>query len=261
MDGATRAVLLIADISGFTRFMKQSTISTSHAKQVVVRLLKALVRTSRIPMKVAELEGDAVFLYAPTPSGRETAVAERVRDQMVDLFRAFEKEKAEIDKLRTCACDACSQVADLRLKQVVHLGEVSTERIGGFDKLFGFDVIVVHRMLKNSVPEREYVMMTEDAYGAFGDFLGLPVVRRTEQFEGVGEIATVVVYPGDAVRAEEQPVPATFIRKWLWRIRITLGTMFDVYGLRRIPGTFTNVPVTSPEGPSTGTVFSRTGVQ
>ncbi len=61
MSKETRAILMVADISGFTKFMKFHIISISHAKQVIVRLLKAIIKASKSPLKIAELEGDAVF--------------------------------------------------------------------------------------------------------------------------------------------------------------------------------------------------------
>ena len=67
MDETSPALLVIADISGFTRFMRLHTLATSHARQIIVRLLTALVDASRPPLKVAELEGDAVFFYALAP--------------------------------------------------------------------------------------------------------------------------------------------------------------------------------------------------
>jgi hypothetical protein len=39
MSDTSKAILLVADISGFTNFMKLHALSTNHAKQIVVRLL------------------------------------------------------------------------------------------------------------------------------------------------------------------------------------------------------------------------------
>ncbi|NIO06512.1 MAG: DUF2652 domain-containing protein, partial [Deltaproteobacteria bacterium] len=82
------------------------------------------------------------------------------------LFRVFKREIEVLQQVPTCPCGACNSINNLRLKQVVHLGEVSIEPIQGFEKLFGLDVIVVHRMLKNRFPSREYLMMTQPAYSA-----------------------------------------------------------------------------------------------
>ena len=43
---------------------------------------------------------------------------------------------------------------DLDLKLVVHIGEMVKQTIGGREELAGRDVILVHRLLKNSVGQR-----------------------------------------------------------------------------------------------------------
>ncbi len=63
MSGTSKAVLLVADISGFTKFMQMHAVSTSHAKQIVVRLLKSLMKASKPPLKVAELDGFQLLLH------------------------------------------------------------------------------------------------------------------------------------------------------------------------------------------------------
>src|SRR5262245_15814707 len=150
MADSSTAILLIADISGFTSFMKQKSISLSHAKEIVVTLLKALMNSTAPPLKVAELEGDAVFFYALCQD-RETAhVTEHVKAQMQLFFEAFNNEIQRIESVTSCTCGACTQITQLKLKQVVHIGEIAREEIGQFEKLFGLDVIIVHRMLKNT---------------------------------------------------------------------------------------------------------------
>jgi hypothetical protein len=197
MSETQRAVLVLADISGFTTFMKLHAISTSHARQIIVRLLQALVKASGPPLKVAELEGDAVFLYALTDERQLPAVAARVKAQLPRLFRVFRQEIEALQGVPLCVCGACNSVGNLRLKQVVHTGEVAVERIDRFEKLFGLDVIVVHRMLKNTVPAHEYLMLTAPAYDSFGSFDTSGPERRVEHFEGVGEVETVVFYEND----------------------------------------------------------------
>jgi hypothetical protein len=63
-----------------------------------------------------------------------------------------------------CACEACKQVDTLRVKFVAHVGEVATQRIKKRTKLVGIDVIAAHRMLKNTVPVREYLLMSDSIY-------------------------------------------------------------------------------------------------
>jgi hypothetical protein len=237
-------ILLIADISGYTRFMKQHTIATSHAKQIIVRLLKALMQTAKPPLKVAELEGDAVFFYARTNGKSLEVVAEQVKAQVVVLLRAFKKELQAIDSLRTCACDACDHAHDLQLKQVIHAGNVDVERIERFEKLFGLDVILVHRMLKNSVNAHEYVMMTMPVFNSLKDFFGLQPERYMESFEGIGEVETLVFYPkqiaSGLLAVQRQAV--TPFGKLRWRLEITINTFLDIWGIRKLKGSFDGLP-------------------
>lgn len=245
MSNTSRAILLVADISGFTHFMKQHMVSINHAKQIVVRLLKALMQAAQPPLKVAELEGDAVFFYALAgPDGIES-VARSVKQQMVQLFTAFQAELDSVNDVKTCKCDACEQASDLRLKQVSHVGEVALERIEQYEKLFGIDVIVVHRLLKNTVPSSEYVLMTEPLFKTMNDFYGLSPERYTEECEGIGTVETVVFYPRSlAGRIPDLPVkpPPTMKQKLGWRLKISWNLLLDILGIRHEQGSFRNIP-------------------
>ena len=237
-ENATPALLLIADISGFTRFMRLHALATSHARQIVVRLLKALVAEARPPLQVAELEGDAVFFYALAPEGDLDAVAEAVKPQILRLFDVFHREVEALAAVQACICEACRGVRDLRLKQVAHCGEVAVERIDRFEKLFGLDVIVVHRMLKNSVAAPEYLMLTDPAFDACTDFYGLDPERRTEAFEGVGDVATLVFYDealrGAAGRLAAAPAPPRSRADALaWKLKMHGRTILELLRLRR----------------------------
>lgn len=73
-----RAVLVIADIGRYTRFMREHKFSLAHAQDTVAQLLEAVIDAAR-PLKVAKLEGDAAFLYAPLKREQDvTALAERI---------------------------------------------------------------------------------------------------------------------------------------------------------------------------------------
>lgn len=244
MSDTSKAILLVADISGYTSFMKQHVVSVNHAKQIIVRLLKSLMTASKPPLQVAELEGDAVFFYALSKENELEATAQHVKEQVVQFFAAFKRELDEIDNVKTCSCHACDHTHDLQLKQVVHVGEVAIEQIGRFEKLFGLDVILVHRMLKNSVPSKEYVMMTERLYKNMREFFGLEPERRKETFEGVGEVETLVFYPSRLSPARNTEVlpPAGIVEKLAWRAEITTGFMMDYLGLKKGKGEFKNFP-------------------
>ena len=122
---------------------------------------------------------------------------------------------------------------------MVHQGEVSVEQIDRFEKLFGLDVIVVHRMLKNTVPSNEYLMMTDPAYAACIDFFALEPERRTEEFEGVGAVETLVFYDASLstalAQAEAPTDPPSAGQNLAWKLKMHGRTILELLGLRRPP--------------------------
>ena len=59
-----KVVLIIADISGYTRFMVTNKTSLIHSQVIITELIKTIIKQVEIPLKVSKLEGDAVFTYA-----------------------------------------------------------------------------------------------------------------------------------------------------------------------------------------------------
>ena len=57
------ALLVIADIGGYTAFMKAHKKSLAHAQDVVARLLEAVIDAAP-NLTLLEIEGDAAFFYA-----------------------------------------------------------------------------------------------------------------------------------------------------------------------------------------------------
>ena len=238
-----QAILLIADISGFTGFMRSHAVASSHAKPIIVRLLKALIKASSPPLQLAEIEGDAVFFFATATKENVEAVAAQVKEQVLNLFVRFNQEVEVLQQIQRCECEAYSNVGALKRKQVLHTGDVAIEQIDRFEKLFGLDVIVVHRMLKNSVPASEYVMMTDPVYNAFGNFYELEPERRSEQFEGIGTVDTLVFYASPRLLTQLHKTPAaptpTRREALRWSLKLYLRSMVDrvrAYLSRSLPG-------------------------
>ena len=94
-----------------------------------------------------------------------------------------------------CNCDACEGTDRLRLKVIVHIGEVLFYKIADFSKLSGPDVILIHRLLKNSIGSDEYLLMTERAYTEFNQYKHFNVERRVEKYEDIGKVDIYVHYP------------------------------------------------------------------
>ena len=55
-----RAVLVIADIGGYTKFMKVHRINLAHAQYVVAQLLEAVIDGAGKKLELAKLESGAV---------------------------------------------------------------------------------------------------------------------------------------------------------------------------------------------------------
>ena len=189
-----RALLLIADIGGYTRFLKTHSINLAHAHDMVTQLLEAVIDGAASALKLAKLEGDAAFFYAPLSADARVDVA-----PVVSAIRgAFEHRKALLAIDRTCTCEGCTQVEQLTLKFVVHQGQVAFQRVKRFNELGGVDVIVVHRMLKNTVPIREYVLMTDTLASQLTPHLRERAQSLREDLEGLGE-HTLHYVPTDAL--------------------------------------------------------------
>lgn len=108
------------------------------------------------------------------------------------------------------------------LKFVAHVGEVATQSIRGHTKLVGIDVILVHRLLKNSVSIPEYVLVCEELYHVDEGSLPTPVHEITSELEGIGEVRAYFVDVADLDGLLPPP------RKPSWGARI--GNTFAAVG-------------------------------
>src|ERR1700761_4864423 len=150
-----RAVLLIADIGGYTNYMHWNRAHLAHAQLTVAQLLEAVIDAAK-GLKLAKLEGDAAFFWAP--DGNASVL---VCDRLARMRQSFSAQKERIKKDYACTCASCDQLDNLSLKFVAHEGEVAEQKVKRHVELAGLDVILVHRMLKNTVPVPEYVLMTD----------------------------------------------------------------------------------------------------
>ncbi|HEY3065116.1 MAG TPA: DUF2652 domain-containing protein [Methylomirabilota bacterium] len=180
-----RAVLLIADIRGYTPFMKLHRTSLAHAQDIVGRLLEALIDAAP-DLTPLEIEGDATFLYtwAREP---EPLQAKTLLDDIAAMHRAFHACQERIDAVNTCRCDGCRQVGRLRVKFVAHVGDVAVQRVKQSSKLAGLDVILVHRMLKSPVPVEEYALLSEALFQAAPAVVQTRAGRLEQELEGLGK--------------------------------------------------------------------------
>ena len=157
------AILAVADISGYTRFVVMHRSSVAHAEQIISELMETVTQHSAVPLRLRKLEGDAAFLVAEVTGPIDEAVND-VMQQVVEFMAAFQDKKKELfeKSVGGCACTACQSIEKLGLKTVVHRGEVLEKEMGGLTELAGEPVIVAHRLLKNSVDVDNYILATDE---------------------------------------------------------------------------------------------------
>jgi Protein of unknown function (DUF2652) len=197
----SRALLLIADIGGYTQFMRLHRLSLAHSEEITGRLLEAAIEAAP-ELELVEIEGDGAFLCAF--EGSEAGVA----DTSLAMHRAFHEKQQEIAANTLCPCEACAQVGSLRLKFVAHEGEVAEQRIRDRRSLIGLDVIAVHRMLKNSVPVPEYLLVSEAVYERLDPELRKHATAISEELEGIGEAQLYFVDLGELAELPAPPEPS-----------------------------------------------------
>jgi hypothetical protein len=149
------ALICIPDITGFTRFMAETDLTFS--RKIIPPLMRCLVTSNTLSMNVGEIEGDAILFYrfGTLPALKE--LADQCKKFYMDFNRQLESLKKEF------AEDFAKYVSTnkLSLKIILHAAEMTSTHIEGMIKLIGEDVVVVHKLLKNAVPDPEYILLSE----------------------------------------------------------------------------------------------------
>src|SRR6185503_7484253 len=156
MPGQTQqALLFMPDISGFTRFVNETEIL--HSQHIVQELLEILIDSNEIGLQVSEIEGDAIFFYR---IGEKPSLDSLLK-QVEKMYFNFHRHLKLYDHQRICNCGACQSAISLKLKIIAHYGEVAEYTVKEHKKLFGKDVILIHRLLKNNIDSNEYILLTD----------------------------------------------------------------------------------------------------
>ena len=190
---ASNGYLLLADITGYTSFLAST--PTEVGGSVTASLLEELLGAVFPPFKVANIEGDAVFLYAPD-EGNASASGQTVLDAIDTLYCAFTDRVCTFRYGANCPDDPSLLAGALDLKLVVHHGEYAVNRLGDREEISGSAVVALHRLAKNTVIQDTgysgYAMLTSAAVEHMGlnaFFEGLETRR-----EDVGHLGTIDTY-------------------------------------------------------------------
>jgi uncharacterized protein YndB with AHSA1/START domain len=197
-----RGCLVLTDITGYTAYLTGTELD--HAQDVLADLIGIMVAALRPVLKLNKLEGDAAFLYAP----QGTVDGPMLLDAIDRCYFNFHRRLRDIRQATTCQCNACVRLPSLNLKLFAHDGEFVRQRIAGREELAGGDVILVHRLLKNTVAEafnlQGYALLTAACVDALAlDPAALKLREHLEQHEHIGQVR-VFVYDLEARWAGEQ---------------------------------------------------------
>jgi hypothetical protein len=226
-----RGLLLIADIGGYTDYMSTHRMSLAHAEVNTGRLLEAVIDAAT-GLELVEVEGDAAFLYRPVDAVAPDALVDEVVQVALAMHRAFHLEREHVAR-NLCPCSGCKQAANLRLKFVAHVGEIATQTIRERLKLVGIDVILVHRLQKNPVKVREYVLLSEELYATGSSALTGPAHEFSAKVEGIGRVRAFYVDVLD-LGGSVTPLTAPTLRGRLGRTAYAAGAGLPyMLGLRR----------------------------
>jgi len=213
-----RALLLIADIGGYTEYMQFHRSILGHAEAVTSRMLDKVVDAAR-DFELIEIEGDAAFLSRNADGLDGLATFATITQAAVAMHRAFHEERRLVE-LNMCPCGSCTQTSALKLKFVAHVGEVATQTIRRRRKLVGMDVIYVHRLLKNPVEVPEYVLVSEELYRNGGTPPSEPAMQGiAQELEGIGPVRSYFMDVEDIA----VPLDSLADPSWPRRIGGTVG--------------------------------------
>jgi uncharacterized protein YndB with AHSA1/START domain len=177
-SGLREGALVLADISGYSKFVQQTEVD--HSWSILHELLDTVVRSVQGRMDVSQVEGDAILFI----TGLTT---EDVLRALEGTFVAFHRRLRDMQAVTTCPCNACANIGILKLKFVVHHGRFSRQRLGNVEQLHGADVIVPHRLLKNTVPSKEYILVTSAVLERLPDDIRARFTKHVEEYD-VGSI-------------------------------------------------------------------------
>ncbi|MSU32914.1 MAG: DUF2652 domain-containing protein [Pedosphaera sp.] len=202
-DSLESVILIIADISGYMRYMTANAKTLAHSQVIITELIKSIIGQMELPLEVAKLEGDAVFMFGRKQSGSKSWSDFKpiTGSKLITFFKSFADKLDELRRSTTCTCQACSHINTLRLKLVVHSGDALFHRIFNFVELAGVDVIIVHRLLKNSIASDEYLLMTEAARLDLEFPDSIHLIQSSESYDNIGRVNTLIYKPNEATDA------------------------------------------------------------
>lgn len=205
----SQALIFIPDISGYTKFVTET--ETKHSKHIITELLEVIINTNTLQLEVSEIEGDAVLFFR---KGEPPALNELL-SQAKEMFLAFHTQIKIIQRDNICQCGACRTAVDLTLKFITHFGTLDEITVQNHSKIIGSDVILAHRLMKNNIDEKEYLLLTQKYLSTQsiqnGDFDSW--VSFQEHLENLEQFDTVQIQYTSLFQVRDEIPDLTDVRK------------------------------------------------
>jgi Protein of unknown function (DUF2652) len=197
------ACLVIADISGYTGYL--AGVELDHAQDILADLMDTIVGALRPPFHLAKLEGDAAFVYLASSN----IDGSLLQDTIEATYFTFRRRLRDIKQASVCECDACRRIPSLDLKFIAHHGQIAKQAMSGQEELIGRDVILIHRLLKNTVDaklgDRAYVLYTDALVQRAGiDPHAQGLIAHQETIDIIGDVRCWLRDLASAWQGEEE---------------------------------------------------------
>lgn len=159
-----------------------------HNAMILGMLIECIITCNQTSdFTVSEIEGDAVLFYKTgAPFGYTEMIA-----LCTEMHRCFHEKLVEMKAHAPCNCEACEEIHNLTLKFVIHYGKLNIVPVAHFRKATGMDMIIAHRLLKNSIPSSEYILATNayrDHFQEEEKSTGLKWQPLVETYDNIGEV-------------------------------------------------------------------------
>jgi carbon monoxide dehydrogenase subunit G len=202
MSDLTNGCLVLADIGGYTEYL--GGVELQHSHDILADLLGTVAGQLTGPLELAKLEGDAVFCFERGQVDGESLVT-----AIQSCYFAFAQRQRTISVATSCECDACRRIPDLTLKFLAHRGAFVEHEVAGSRELVGPDVILAHRLLKNSVTERTglkgYAFLTDACTAELSiDSERAGLAAHAEHYEDAGDAPGWVLDLEERWRQEQE---------------------------------------------------------
>src|SRR5688572_22658304 len=112
---AKDVILILIDISGYTRFMTQNK-QTIDNQQIISKILRDIIDSVKLPLHIAKIEGDAIFIYAVRRHEhlwpREKML---IGSRLEDFFCIFADVLVRLSGSKLCRYNRCKNIDKLKL--------------------------------------------------------------------------------------------------------------------------------------------------